>query len=86
MITMLFEKTLSRKVVSVSSKAIVEVTIESNANGNGNGRGHGHIKHSDPSRLQRIRALLAKVCGHRKAKKVEKKDFASMGKILNLMR
>ncbi len=84
MITMLFEKTLSRKVVSVSSKAIVEVPAGRNANGNGNG--NAHIKRSNASWFQRIGALLAKVCGHRKAKKVGGKDFASMGKILNLMR
>lgn len=92
MITMLYEKTLSRKVVSVSSKPIVEIDVEQVANGNGNGHinGNGVVKLVDPTRAERLRRFLAKPLAwmwHKKARKAEKKkDFASMGKILNLMR
>jgi hypothetical protein len=38
MITMLYEKTLSRKVVSISSKTIVEVNLDITTNGLGIGK------------------------------------------------
>lgn len=88
---MLFDKTLKRKVVSVSSKAIMEIPADGIANGNGHtdGNGNGVAKHVESSRLQRLASSFTKsftwLCGPR-AKKTEKKDFASMGKILNLMR
>lgn len=88
MITMLYEKTLSRKVVSLSSKPVIEVDGEGMANGNGNG--HGHFKHEELSRIGKVRNCLMMpfrwLGGKSKAKKEKKKDTASMGKIMNLMR
>lgn len=85
---MLYEKTLSRKVVSVSSKPIVEVDLDEITGANGNG--NGHVKFIDLSRSQKVRRFLAKPFSwmwRKKAVRVEKKrDFASMGKIINLMR
>lgn len=89
---MLYEKTLSRKVVSVSSKPVVEVDLGEAviADGNGHLNGNGHVKLVDATRSQRIWRFLMKPFAwiwRKKPAKVEKKtDFASMGKILNLMR
>ncbi|KAL2074658.1 hypothetical protein VTL71DRAFT_8437 [Oculimacula yallundae] len=81
LITMLYEKTLSRKVVSISSKAVIEVEPETMAN--------GHTKDEDRSQFEKIGDVFMKPfrwIGGR-TKKVEKpKDLASMGKIMNLMR
>ncbi|KAF8849022.1 ABC transporter-like protein [Acephala macrosclerotiorum] len=86
MITMLYEKTLSRKVVSLSSKPIIEVDREGMANGNGN----GHFKYEELSRLGKVRNYLVMpfrwLGGKSKTKKVKNQDTASMGKIMNLMR
>lgn len=92
MITMLYEKTLSRKVVSVSSKPIVEIDAERAADRDSNSHtnGNGVAKLVDPTRAARLRGVLSKPLAwmwRKKARKAEKKkDFASMGKILNLMR
>ncbi|KAE8448168.1 hypothetical protein EG329_009772 [Mollisiaceae sp. DMI_Dod_QoI] len=86
MVTMLYEKTLSRKVVSLSSKPVVEVDSEMAVNGNGN----GVIKHEELSRLGKVRNCMAVpfrwLSSRSKTKQVTKKDTASMGKIMNLMR
>ena len=81
LITMLYEKTLSRKVVSVGSKAVIEIDPESMPN--------GHTKHTDRSQMEKIVDVIMKPVrwlrgGSKKAKK--SKDLASMGKIMNLMR
>jgi hypothetical protein len=99
MITMLYEKTLSRKVVSVSSKPVIEVAIDaehavnghdSHGNGNGHSNGNGMVKHATLHQSKRLFEFLAKssiwIWRPKKAKVEKKKDFASMGKILNLMR
>ena len=81
LITMLYEKTLSRKVVSVSSKAVIEVEPESVPN--------GHAKKRDRSPLEKIKDVVMtpfRWLGVGKKKKDKQKDFASMGKIMNLMR
>jgi hypothetical protein len=81
LITMLYEKTLHRKVVSVSSKAIIEINTDTISNGVG--------KHEQPSRTTKVLNLVLApwrwACGSRK-KATENKDIASMGKIMNLMR
>lgn len=81
LITMLYEKTLSRKVVSVSSKAIIEVEPERIPN--------GHSKDTDRSRLEKVKDVVMmpfRWLGGRSKKAEKPKDFASMGKIMNLMR
>jgi len=85
MITMLYEKTLSRKVVSVISKAIIEVDSEAGVILNGG------AKYTDRSRVERIQEYLMKpfrwVFNRTKGiKKDKKEDVASIGKIMNLMR
>jgi hypothetical protein len=82
MITMLYEKTLSRKVVSISSKTIVEVNLDITIN--------GASKHVE-SRTWKVALnyLISpfKYCFFRRSKSASKeKQLASMGKILNLMR
>lgn len=78
MITMLYEKTLSRKAVSVSSKA----PVEENAIINGNGISKG----TERSQWKRAIDYLMKPFRSR-AKTAEKPNkLASMGKIMNLMR
>jgi hypothetical protein len=82
MITMLYEKTLSRKVVSISSKTIVEVNLDITTN--------GVSKHVE-SRTWKVALnyLISpfKYCFVRRSKSASKeKQLASMGKILNLMR
>lgn len=83
---MLYEKTLSRKVVSLSSKPVVEADGDDTLNGNGNGT----YKHEDPSRLGKVENCLMMpfrwLSSKSKAKKTKKPDTASMGKIMNLMR
>jgi len=87
MITMLYEKTLSRKVVSPSVKkeedsvSTTEESIES-------------IKQHPDAPKSFLHVLLHFIrssfrilqTGSRRSKEVEKKEPASMGKILNLMR
>lgn len=78
MITMLYEKTLSRKVVSVSSKARVDENSKMN--------GNGVPKKTGRSFWSKVVEFLRKPFGS-KAKTSEKsKELASMGKIMNLMR
>lgn len=81
MITMLYEKTLSRKVIALSSKAVIEVDT------NGTSRGG---KHSKQSWLSRSLEFLAKpfllLCSRSKTPKNDPaKKPASMGRILNIM-
>jgi hypothetical protein len=82
MITMLYEKTLSRKVVSISSKARTEENHEST---------NGHAKQTDTvgwrKPLKYFTYFFRSCCGDRSKAKSQKEDeLASMGKILNLMR
>jgi hypothetical protein len=77
MITMLYEKTLSRKVVSVSSKVQPD-QIESN--------GNGVTKEVDRSRLQKALDYLLSPFGFQTPTPKDKKRLATMGKIMNLMR
>jgi len=84
MITMLYEKTLSRKVVSVSSKA----RIEDNSRPIPAGAG----KQAELSPWGRVLRYLVmpfrSLCGpsHRAKAPDKSSELASMGKILNLMR
>ena len=82
LITMLYEKTLSRKVVSISTKA--------RPDGNGN-VANGNGKQADLSGWRKALGVAVKpfrLCWSRpKARKTsDEQDVATMGKILNLMR
>jgi len=83
MITMLYEKTLSRKVISMSSKAIVEVHTD--------GASNGCTKYTKQSRLDRALEFVTLpfrlLCSRKKRAKdvAEASKTASMGKILNIM-
>jgi hypothetical protein len=82
MITMLYEKTLSRKVISMSSKAIIAVTTDGTSN--------GATKHTEKSRLNGALEFLTKpfrlLCGRSKSPKdASANKPATMGKILNIM-
>jgi hypothetical protein len=81
MITMLYEKTLSRKVIALSSKAIIEVDTNGTLNGG---------KSAEQSWFNRALGFLAKpfilLCSSRKSPKIDPaKQPASMGRILNIM-
>lgn len=83
MITMLYEKSLSRKVVSVSSKPRTSLNAT---------RDSIHAEDSKLSYIQRFVAYL-RSCIQRKPKKTKEEleqekaeDMASTGKIMNLMR
>jgi hypothetical protein len=82
MITMLYEKTLSRKVIALSSKAIIEVDTSGTSNGG---------KPAEHSWFGRTLGFLAKpllmLCGRKKGPKNDpaKQQPASMGRILNIM-
>lgn len=78
MITMLYEKTLSRKVVSVSSKARPDKDRKMN--------GSGAAKKADRSCWAKVVNVLGRP--FRSKVKVTNKstELASMGKIMNLMR
>jgi hypothetical protein len=80
LITMLYEKTLSRKVVSISSKPVDEDHSEANGNGN--------LKPAEHSRWRRAFDFLMRP--FRKSQSVKSQDkskeLATMGKIMNLMR
>lgn len=84
MITMLYEKTLSRKVVSVSSKP------EENSNST-NGT-NGSVKSGSRSRWRKAVDYLKKPFQSKKKIPVlegvpeKSPELASMGKIMNLMR
>ncbi len=81
MITMLYEKTLSRKVIALSSKAVAEVDTDGTSNGGKLAQKHW---------FSRTLAFLARpfllLCGSRKISKNDSsKQPASMGRILNIM-
>ncbi len=82
---MLYEKTLSRKVVSVSSKVVSNSNYDNVENGNGK----DVTKHEEKSAARRLFATLLgpfrAMCG-RRSKDKRKTNLASMGKIMNLMR
>jgi hypothetical protein len=79
MITMLYEKTLSRKVVSISSEAQPDDTAKLN--------GNGVTKKARNSLWARTIDFFGRSLGLRKEKVKDKsKELASMGKIMNLMR
>ncbi|TVY34352.1 ATP-dependent bile acid permease, partial [Lachnellula occidentalis] len=84
MITMLYEKTLSRKVVSVSSKP--------EENGNGTNGTNGSVKSGSRSRWRKVVDYLKKPFQSKKKTPVlesapeKSPELASMGKIMNLMR
>ena len=79
MITMLYEKTLSRKVVSVSSKARGDESDKMNGSGPG--------KKTARSWWTKTSKLLRTPFGSKKANTSQiSKELASMGKIMNLMR
>lgn len=81
-ITMLYEKTLSRKVVSATSQAIVEPNAEDITK--------GLSKDDETSPLEGVLNYLLKplsFCYSRRSKSPkENRKHATMGKILNLMR
>ena len=81
MITMLYEKTLSRKVIALSSKAVAEVDTDGTSNGG---------KPAQKKWFSRTLGFLAKpffwLRGSRKIPKNDpSKEPASMGRILNIM-
>jgi len=79
LITMLYEKTLSRKVVSISSKPVDEGHSEAN--------GNGTLKPAEHSRWRAFDFLVRPFRQYRSAKSKDKsKELATMGKIMNLMR
>ncbi|KAJ4363024.1 hypothetical protein N0V83_010142 [Neocucurbitaria cava] len=93
MITMLYEKTLNRKILGAKQKAIVEPSndqangedyVTENGETNGN---HGPSKNTPQSWLKRVstsvRSIFTRKAGREAAKE---KEPASTGKILNLMR
>lgn len=95
MITMLYEKTLNRKILGAkqdSAEEKVNGHTDEGTNGvtNGEANGSHKSKKSWPrylqSALQAFTARLRSLFGKKKAKDTKKEDSASMGKILNLMR
>lgn len=97
MITMLYEKTLNRKVLGAKQEPKDEQHPNGNTyeevNGNGNGIANGiTAKHKTWKSIPRdfIQSILAGVRSFlsrkQKTEKSSEKDAASMGKILNLMR
>lgn len=79
MVTMLYEKTLSRKVVSVSSKARPDENSKIAMNGT--------TKKTDRSRWKKVVEFLGRPFRSKNKKTPDKaNELASMGKILNLMR
>lgn len=79
MITMLYEKTLSRKVVSVGTKTREDE--HSKVNGN------GVMKKTRRLGWRKVVEFLSRPFRSKKAMNPENpKDLASMGKIMNLMR
>ncbi|EFQ91944.1 hypothetical protein PTT_11049 [Pyrenophora teres f. teres 0-1] len=86
LITMLYEKTLHRKILGAKQKSEENHTNgHSNGETNGVSNGHAHdtqeVSKAPQNLLQRMASMFAK-----KPKSKEDKDPASMGKILNLMR
>jgi ABC-type multidrug transport system fused ATPase/permease subunit len=80
MITMLYEKTLGRKINFNPPKSKTEAEAQDESDGALNG--NGHAKHKRQS-MHWLRSLFVKM---RRTKKEDSKGPASMGKILNLMR
>lgn len=89
MITMLYEKALSRKVVSVSAKPPPE---EGSSDLNGLNGSNGTVDGKKNSPIRKFIGYIMKPFNFFRAtykvkKPVDKaKDFATMGKIMNLMR
>ena len=90
LITMLYEKTLNRKILGAKQEK-----KEQQANGqrsNGNGAEHGSNGHVEPDKaepqtlLQRFLAALRTIFSKKPKEAKKEKEAASMGKILNLMR
>ncbi|KAH8599971.1 ABC transporter-like protein [Bisporella sp. PMI_857] len=82
MITMLYEKTLSRKVVSISSEA------KENGQHNGplNGAKNEESQGIWPMVVYYLSLPYRACCGRSKGKSSDQDDLATMGKILNIMR
>jgi hypothetical protein len=83
MITMLYEKSLSRKVISISGKPLDDNKVMN---------GNGTLEATDQSRLSMLTGYLRRCFRRKPAKSKEElaaekaKDMASTGKIMNLMR
>jgi len=78
MITMLYEKTLSRKVVSISTKARTEGQL--------NGNGKKNVQSRFMKALAYVTYPFTACWGRSNTKPTDETDLATMGKILNLMR
>lgn len=89
MITMLYEKTLSRKVVSISTNPREAESLEAEVDGP---RSNGNSKPDDTTWWNRSSRLLKQPFRASKKRNVKEedsdkpKDLATMGKIINLMR
>lgn len=82
MITMLYEKTLSRKVVSISTKARPEED-DGPTNGNGKQENRSRLRNVLDSAFTPFRLCCSR---SKTTKSSAEKELATMGKILNLMR
>jgi hypothetical protein len=82
MITMLYEKTLSRKVVSISSEAKENGQLNGPLNGAKNEESQGIW----PMVVYYLSLPYRACCGRSKGKSSDQDDLATMGKILNIMR
>lgn len=87
MITMIFEKTLARKIIGAPKKSESDAGEDEAANGNANNTSN-QAKHSrfHPQALRQKVQYALQWFFTSKAEKKEGKEPASMGKILNLMR
>jgi hypothetical protein len=89
LITMLYEKTLNRKILGAKQEEKDEQLNSHDSNGDGQERegngSHEPVKTAPYGFLTRMLAAIRSVFT-RKAKSDGKKDAASMGKIMNLMR
>jgi hypothetical protein len=98
MITMLYEKTLNRKILGAKQEPKKERDADGAVNGeadaNGNGHQNGQAEGTTASGKQGLKASASRIWnlfrpaffGKPKAKVQDEKPAASMGKILNLMR
>ncbi|KAF2260724.1 hypothetical protein CC78DRAFT_620017 [Lojkania enalia] len=100
MITMLYEKTLNRKIIGAQQEAKdgeqangrangeTNTTIDGDASDHANGLEHPDKDSRNLSRklFKRLWSTIGILFLRRKKKNIEAKDGASMGKILNLMR
>ena len=83
MITMLYEKTLARKVVSISSEAKPKAHEMGTINGTINKEEHERAW----KKVVRLFLLPYRACcGRAKVKTPENEELATSGKILNIMR